>query len=154
MVIQQGYGDTTGPREQALDPQSGGRGEHHSDALVERINTVKPTRSRRRRKPAARALTNIFPPKFSRYVVEVEVNCDECGGSGFDPGGIDPWGPEPCRVCRGERKQRIRRNYLAEAFQIAANPESVRPVERQHLIAIIQHCREAVSALVSLPEIA
>jgi len=121
---------------------------------MERITTVKPAKSRRRRKNVARALTNAHPQRFPRYVVEVEVNCDECGGSGFDPGGIDPWGPELCRVCRGARKQRILRNYLAEAFQIAANPDSVRQVERQHLIAVIQHCREAVSALVSLPEIA
>ena len=154
MVIQQGYGDETGPREQALGPQSGGRGEHHGGGLMEGTNGVKSAKSRRRRKPVSRAFTNIHPQNFSRYIVEVEVNCDECGGSGFDPGGIDPWGPEPCRVCRGTRKQRIRRNYLAEAFQIAANPESVRLVERRHLIAIIQHCREAVSALASLPEIA
>ena len=151
MVIQQGFSDS--PHERAVGLQSGGQGEH-SGALTRRFNTVKPAKSRRRRKPVSRAFTDIHPQNFSRYIVEVEVNCDECGGSGFDPGGIDPWGPEPCRVCHGARKQRILRNYLAEAFQIAANPESVRPVERQHLIAIIQHCREAVSALVSLPEIA
>lgn len=88
------------------------------------------------------------------FVLEVEENCEECGGSGFDPGGIDPWGPEPCPVCDGAKTRRITRNYLAEAFQIAANPESTRPVERQHLVAVIQHCRQAVSALVSLPEVA
>jgi hypothetical protein len=88
------------------------------------------------------------------YVLEIEVNCEECGGSGFDPGSIDPWGPEPCPACQGAKTQRITRNYLAEAFQIAANPVSTRPVERQHLVAVIQHCREAVSALVSLPEVA
>jgi hypothetical protein len=86
-------------------------------------------------------------------MMEVEMNCEECGGSGFDPGGIDPWGPEPCPTCHGAKTQRITRNYLAEAFQIAANPESTRPVERQHLVAVIQHCREAVSALVSLPAV-
>jgi hypothetical protein len=87
------------------------------------------------------------------HVLEIEMNCDECGGSGFDPGGIDPWGPEPCPACHGAKMQRITRNYLTEAFQIAANPESTRPVERQHLVAVIQHCRQAVSALVSLPEV-
>lgn len=93
-------------------------------------------------------------PDVAPYILEVEVNCDECGGSGFDPGGIDPWGPEVCPACHGAKTQRIIRNYLAEAFQIAANPENTRPVERQHLIAVIHHCRQAVSALVSLPEVA
>ena len=93
--------------------------------------------------------------QFKRpYSMEREVACEECGGSGFDPGGVDPWGPEPCPVCRGAKTLRIVRNFLAEAFQIAANPDSTRPVERQHLIAIIHHCRELVSALVALPDVA
>jgi len=25
------------------------------------------------------------------FVVQQEIACEECGGSGFDPGGIDPW---------------------------------------------------------------
>jgi hypothetical protein len=95
------------------------------------------------------SLAQSLPP----YIVEVEVSCEECGGSGFDPGGVDPWGPEPCAVCCGAKTQRITRNLLAEAFQIASNPESQRPVERQHLVVIIQHCRELVSALVVLPEL-
>lgn len=101
---------------------------------------------------AVRVSASAQPPP--RYIVEVEVNCDECGGSGFDSGGLDPWGPEPCPLCHGAKTQRTTRNFLAEAFQIAANLESARPVERQHLVAVIQHCREAVSALVSLPEVA
>jgi len=95
-----------------------------------------------------------IPETLSPYIKEVEINCDECGGSGFDPGGIDPWGPEVCPKCRGAKTQTIIRNYLAEAFQIAANPDSTRQIERRHLIAVIQHCREVVSALVSLPEVA
>jgi hypothetical protein len=93
--------------------------------------------------------TEILPP----FIIEIEVNCDECGGSGYDPGGIDPWGPDLCPACHGAKTQKITRNYLAEAFQIAANPESTRPVERQHLVAIVQYCREAVSAVVGLPEL-
>ena len=92
----------------------------------------------------------VHPP----YVMEVEANCEECGGSGIDHGGVDPWDLEPCPLCQGARTQMIIRNYLAEAFQIAANPESIRPVERQHLVAVIHHCRQAVSVLVSLPEVA
>jgi hypothetical protein len=92
------------------------------------------------------------PNKQPTYVAEVEVNCEECGGSGYDPGSLDPWGPEVCSVCHGAKTQTITRNYLAEAFQIAGYPECLRPIERVHLIAIIQHCRQAVSALMSLPE--
>jgi hypothetical protein len=95
-----------------------------------------------------------LPDTRAPHIIEVEVNCDDCGGSGFDPGGIDPWGPEECPRCHGRKTQTIIRNYLAEAFQIAANPDSQRQIERQHLVAVIQHCRQAVSALVSLPEVA
>jgi hypothetical protein len=100
------------------------------------------------------ALRTKLPEMVAPYITEVEGNCDECGGSGFDPGGIDPWGPELCPKCQGAKTQTITRNYLAEAFQIAANPDSQRQIERQHLVAVIQHCRQAVSALVSLPEVA
>ena len=102
---------------------------------------------------AGRALEAARPAMLSPYIVEVEVNCDECGGSGFDPGGIDPWGPEPCPVCHGAKTQRITRNYLGEALRIAANPACQVPVERAHLVAIVQYCRQAVSAVVSLPEV-
>ena len=105
-------------------------------------------------KRASKATETARPETQPPYVHEIEVNCEDCGGSGFDPGGIDPWGPEPCPACRGAKTRRITRNYLAEAFQIAANPESTRPVERQHLVAVIQHCRKAISALVILPEVA
>jgi DnaJ-class molecular chaperone len=90
----------------------------------------------------------------SPYSREIELNCEECGGSGFDPGAIDPWGPEVCPRCHGAKTETITRNYLAEAFQIAANADNQRQVERQHLVAVIHHCRQAVSALVSLPEMA
>lgn len=120
----------------------------------ERINPrVKFTMDKRGRKRTGRDLGNTDPDKQPTYVVQVEVNCDECGGSGYDPGSLDPWGPEVCSVCHGAKTQTITRNYLAEAFQIASNPNSLRPIERLHLLAIIQHCREAVSALVSLPEV-
>jgi hypothetical protein len=94
---------------------------------------------------AGRALEAARPDMLSPYIVEVEVNCEECGGSGYDPGGIDPWGPEPCPVCHGAKTQRITRNYLGEALRIAANPEYRVPVERGHLVAIVHYCRQAVS---------
>ena len=103
---------------------------------------------------AGRSKETARPETQPPYIVDVEADCEECGGSGFDPGGIDPWGAEPCPTCRGAKTQRIVRNFLAEAFQIVANPDSARPVEREHLVAIIQHCRELVSALVILPDVA
>ena len=45
------------------------------------------------------------------------------------------------------------RNYLAEAFRIVGNPQCAVPVERAHLIAIVQYCRQIVSSVVSLPEV-
>lgn len=93
-------------------------------------------------------------PKSS-YTVELELPCEECGGSGFDPGGIDPWGPEPCPACQGAKTQRITRNYLAEALRIVGNPACLVPIERAHLAAIVDYCRQAVSAVVvvSLPDV-
>lgn len=105
-------------------------------------------------KPAGKATETARAEALPPYVVEIEVSCDDCGGSGCDPGGLDPWGPEPCPVCHGAKTQWSTRNYLAEAFQIVANPESTRSVERAHLVAIVQYCRQTVSAVVSLPEVA
>ena len=42
---------------------------------------------------AAIGVESIRPSIRAPYIREVEVDCEECGGSGFDPGGIDPWGP-------------------------------------------------------------
>jgi hypothetical protein len=86
------------------------------------------------------------------YVLEVESDCEECGGSGFDPGGIDPWGPEPCPVCHGAGTQRVTKNYLAEALRIAGNPECTVPVERAHVVAIVQYCRKVVGAAMCRPK--
>jgi len=105
-------------------------------------------------KPAAKGTDTEPAGPQSPSILEVEETCEECGGSGCDPGGIDPWDSEPCPACHGAKTRRVIRNYLAEAFQIAGNLGGARPVERQHLVAVIQHCREVVSALISLPEVA
>jgi hypothetical protein len=102
----------------------------------------------------ARVLETIGPEIRPPYIIEVQAECDTCGGAGYDPSGVDPWGPEICPQCHGAKTQSTIRNYLTEAFQIAANPNSQRRIERQHLVAVIQHCRQAVSALMSLPEMA
>lgn len=137
-------GTLTSRAEETIDPVGSGK-------LV-----AKPTKPTDPRNSARKRLDMAWSEKTiqSPYSREVEVNCDECGGSGLDPGAIDPWGPEVCPRCRGAKTETITRNYLAEAFQIAANADNQRQIERQHLVAVIQHCRQAVSALVSLPEVA
>jgi hypothetical protein len=95
---------------------------------------------------------NTYASVQPQYAATIVVSCEECGGSGFDPGGIDPWGPEPCKVCHGAGTQKITKNYLAEAFRIAGNPECTIPVERAHLVAIVQYCRQVVSTAVSSPK--
>ena len=103
-------------------------------------------------KPTDNALEYGRLETLSPYVFEIDVPCDECSGSGFDPGGIDPWGPEPCPMCHGAGTQRVTKNYLAEAFRIVGNPGCTMSVERAHLVAIVQHCRQVVSAAVRSPK--
>jgi hypothetical protein len=60
-------------------------------------------------------------PPFSDLV---EINCQDCGGGGDDPGSVNPREPENCSTCHGSGKETILRSYLAEAFRIAADPET------------------------------
>ena len=98
---------------------------------------------------SVRQISGIVVP----FVIEQEIPCEDCGGTGRDIGALDPWDGEVCSHCAGSGREMVIRNYLAEAFQIAANPESTRPVERAHLVAIVQYCRQSVSAVIGLPEI-
>jgi hypothetical protein len=86
------------------------------------------------------------------YLVEVEEECEECGGSGYDCGSLSPIEPEDCPVCHGSGKQIVIHNYLAEALRIAAG-NSAMLAQREHLVAVIQHCRSLVSALMTISEI-
>lgn len=67
---------------------------------------------------------------------------------------MDPQEPENCSTCNGSGKETILRNYLAEAFRIAADPEANLQFERAHLVALTVYARQTVSALLSLPEVA
>jgi hypothetical protein len=86
--------------------------------------------------------SEVVPP----FTVEVEQDCEECGGTGTDPGSLNPWDGEPCRRCRGAKREFVIRQYLAEAFRIAAG-ESNRVAERAHLVALTQYARQTVNAL-------
>lgn len=86
------------------------------------------------------------------YLVELEEKCEECGGSGCDCGSLSPIDPEDCPACFGSRKQMTVHNYLAEALRIAAG-NSALPAKREHLQAVIQHCRGLVGALLAIADI-
>jgi hypothetical protein len=92
------------------------------------------------------------PETEAPFVVRVEEDCEDCGGSGYDCGSLSPIEPEDCPVCHGGRKQIVIRNYLAEAFRIAAGRSS-KLAQREHLLAVIQHCRSLVGALMSIADI-
>ena len=42
---------------------------------------------------------------------EFELDCDECGATGVDPGGLDAREPEECRVCHGAKRMTIAAVY-------------------------------------------
>ncbi len=92
--------------------------------------------------------SGINPP----FVVKVEEKCEECGGNGYDCGSLSPIDPEECPVCHGSGKQIVVRNYLAEALRIAAG-RAATLAQREHLQAVIQHCRGLVGALMAIEDI-
>ena len=83
--------------------------------------------------------------QFSPFVAEIEQDCEECGGSGVDPGGLNAFEPEDCPVCHGTKRQTVTRNYLSEAFAITSG-QSDRPIERQHLTALDAYSRQVLNA--------
>jgi hypothetical protein len=86
------------------------------------------------------------------FMAKVEEKCEECGGSGYDCGSLSLIDPEECPTCHGSSKQIVVRNYLAEALRIAAGKSSM-VAQREHLQAVIQHCRSLVGALMAIAEI-
>jgi hypothetical protein len=89
----------------------------------------------------------------SPYVIEVEEECQDCGGSRYDYGSLSPIEPEECPACLGSGKQvTVHNYYLAEALRIAAGKSSML-AQREHLQAVIQHCRSLVGALMAISEI-
>jgi len=88
-----------------------------------------------------------------RHTQMVEQDCEDCGGSGRDPGALNLWDAEACATCQGAGVQTVERNYLAEAFRIAAG-ESHQAGGPEHVKAVVEHCRELVSAALTLPEVA
>jgi hypothetical protein len=109
------------------------------------------------RKPAQSIKPTPPPPPVGteQFCRVVPMPCDGCGGSGRSEVNwdADPWDAPPCEVCGGTTVQLIARNYLSEALAIAANPDSTRPVEREHLICLLIWARQFVSASLMLPDV-
>lgn len=99
--------------------------------------------------------TAVAPEALPPFSELVEVNCQDCGGRGYDPGTVSSHEPDDCCACGGSGKETILRNYLAEAFRIAADPNAELLLERAHLVALTAYARQTISALMmSLPEVA
>jgi hypothetical protein len=98
--------------------------------------------------------TKVGPEPLPPFSDLVEIDCQDCGGRGYDPGGINPQEADYCPTCYGSGKETILKNYLAEAFRIAANPQANLQLERAHLVAIIAYARQTVNALMSAQEVA
>ena len=86
------------------------------------------------------------------FVVEVEQECDECGGRGYDLGSLGPTDAAECTSCQGSGRQTVKRDYLAEGLRIAAGNSSITP-KREHLEAVVQHCRSLVYAAMAITEL-
>ena len=94
----------------------------------------------------------LFPkPTGNPNAILVIEECPCCDGRGRDWTAED--GSDICEVCDGKGKVAIERDYLAEAFKIAQGGW-YRPIEREHVTAVIQHCRKMVGAAMELPEVA
>lgn len=107
-----------------------------------------------KRIPPARARPTA-PEPLPPFSDLVEIACQDCGGEGYDPGSVNTRELEDCPACRGSGKETILRNYLAEAFRIAADPEANLQLERAHVVALTAYARQTVSALMmSLSEVA
>jgi hypothetical protein len=89
--------------------------------------------------------TTVGPEPLPPFSDLVEIDCQDCGGRGYDPGSVNPQEAEDCTACHGSGKETILRNYLAEAFRIAANPQANLPLERAHLIALTAYARHSNS---------
>jgi len=92
------------------------------------------------------------PVSSPPFIAPVEEKCDNCGGSGCDSGSLSPIEPEDCPACHGSGKQIVIHNYLAEALRIASG-NSAMLAKREHLVAVIQHCRGLVGAVMGIADI-
>jgi hypothetical protein len=95
--------------------------------------------------PFARLIfsANHFPA--ARYATQAERSV---AATGYEPGSRSPIDPEECPGCYGSSKQIVVHNDLAEALRIAAVQSSML-AQREHLVALVQHCRTLVGAVIA-----
>jgi hypothetical protein len=84
------------------------------------------------------------------FTIEVTMDCEDCGGTGRDQHSLE-FEYCPAAGCI-DGKVKVMRQYLAEAFRIAAG-EAI-PVEKGHLVALTVYARQTVSALMAAKEAA
>ena len=94
---------------------------------------------------------NITGQKRNPNAVLVTEECTCCDGNGRD--WTSEYDYELCEACEGKGKVTTERDYLAEAFRIAQD-RWYKPIQKEHVTAVIKHCRSMVGALMELPEVA
>jgi hypothetical protein len=55
-------------------------------------------------------------------MAELELDCDDCGGSGVDPGGLNAYEPEECRMCHGAKRMTLADVYASMATSQVTAP--------------------------------
>jgi endogenous inhibitor of DNA gyrase (YacG/DUF329 family) len=94
-------------------------------------------------KPRVAAHAELLPTPVPPYSSIVEMDCDDCGGTGSANGKNEEY--EPCHFCNGSCKQAVLRNWLAEAFQIETGQLNADP-QREHLQALRYYARLVLNA--------
>lgn|SRR5690242_10847273 len=87
--------------------------------------------------------TGLLESTLPFWIVEVEEDCEDCGGRGYDLGGLNPNEFEYCPSCLGSKTQMVTRNYLAEALRIATG-EGYQLATREHVVVLAVYVRLAV----------
>jgi hypothetical protein len=77
----------------------------------------------------------------------IEVQCEDCNGTGYDFGSHKDFDPEYCPRCGGSGIELVFRNYLAEAFRIVSDPQCKVALCREQIVALAIYARQTVSAL-------
>jgi ribosomal protein S27E len=83
-------------------------------------------------------------PPFSDFI---EVQCEDCNGTGYDFGSHKDFDPEYCPRCGGSGMELVFRDYLAETFRIVSDPQCKVALCREQIVALAIYARQTVSAL-------